>query len=114
MIKNVIIFCLLPLSVFATADGPTFYGVEGVAKGHHLTLREKPTSNAKPITYMPYNTVCLENLGCQGGISLKDFQTLNEEELAKKIKENPRWCKIKYKSITGWAFGKFLTEKPCP
>lgn len=114
MIKRVIFSCLLFLCVFASADGPDFYGVNGVTKGNHLNLRAKPTIQSEVLSYIPYNEVCLKNLGCEGGISLHDFETLSEEELAIKVKDNPRWCKIKYKNLRGWAFGKFLAEKPCP
>jgi len=114
MIKSAIFVCVLSLCVFASADGPDFYGVKGVIEGNHLNLRVKPTIKSKILAYIPYNEVCLKNLGCADGISLYDFETLSEEELAKKVKENPRWCKIKYKNLTGWSFGKFLVEKTCP
>jgi len=114
MVKKIILSVLLSIGAFATVGGPDFYGVKGVDEGEHLNLREKPTTKSEPLAYIPYNATCLKNLGCKGGISLHDFQILSEKELAKKVKENPRWCKVEYNSITGWAFGKFLMEKSCP
>jgi len=113
MSKIFVIVCLIVSSIFAIADGPDFYAIKGIAVGHHLNLREKPTTKSEPVAYIPHDAECLKNLGCKGGVSLRDFEKLTKKEIEIKLKNSKRWCKIEYKSKIGWVYGKFLEEKSC-
>ena len=55
----------------------------------------------------------MRNLGCQGGLTFQEFQTLNPAEQAERLKQNPRWCRIEYQGVTGWVAGRYLAEGGC-
>ena len=99
--------------VQAEADGPDFYRVSGVADNDVLNIRAEPDPHAKKIGEIPPEGTCLRNLGCQGGLTLQEFTELSQEQKAKRLRENPRWCKIEYKGVTGWTAGRYLREDAC-
>ena len=97
----------------ATADGPDFFQVTGVAAGDVLSVREAPDPHAAKIGEIPPSGTCVRNLGCQGGLTLQEFTELSKGDQEKRLKENPRWCRVEYRGITGWVAGRFLREGTC-
>ncbi|MEA3277216.1 MAG: SH3 domain-containing protein [Pseudomonadota bacterium] len=100
-------------SASATADGPDFYSVTGVADDDVLNIRAEPDAHAKKIGEIPPDGTCVRNLGCQGGLTFREFTELTEEQKAKRLKENPRWGKIEYQGVNGWVAGRYLREGTC-
>jgi|APFre7841882724_1041349.scaffolds.fasta_scaffold157360_2 hypothetical protein len=101
-------------TVLATADGPDFYGVRGVAPGRHLTLRAEPSTASTPLARIPSSATCLRSFGCQGGLTFEEFTTLSDADKKRRAEENPRWCKVEYRGAVGWVAGRYLAEAPCP
>ena len=98
----------------AEADGPDFWRVTGVADGDGLNIRAQANARSAKVGAIPPNGNCIANLGCQGSLSFEEYTTLSQSEQAKRLKENPRWCRIKYQGLTGWVAGRYLTEGECP
>jgi len=101
------------LPATAEADGPDFYRVIGVAADDVLNIRAEPSPHATEVGSIPPNADCVRNLGCQGGLTFQEFQTLNPAEQAERLKQNPRWCRIEYQGVTGWVAGRYLAEGGC-
>ncbi len=97
----------------ATADGPDFFQVTGVAATDTLNLREAPDAQATKVGEIPPDGTCIRNLGCQGGLTFQAFTELPKSDQEKRLKENPRWCRVEYRGMTGWAAGRFLREGAC-
>jgi len=100
-------------AALAEADGPDFYAVRDVAANDVLNLRAAPNANAAKVGEIPPNGTCIRNLGCQGGLTLQEFTTLSEAEKEQRLKENPRWCKVEFRGVTGWVAGRHLREDFC-
>lgn len=100
-------------SVMATADGPDFYRVQGVANDSALLVHAEPRPDAAVIARLPANAACLRNLGCQDGLSLEAFNRLSANERQRQVAGNPRWCRINHQGHTGWVAGHFLAEAGC-
>ncbi len=100
-------------SASATADGPDFYRVTGVADDDVLNIRARPDSHAEKLGEIPPDGTCLRNLGCQGGLTFQEFTELSKARQAARLKENPRWCRIEYQGVTGWVAGRYLREGSC-
>lgn len=105
--------CCISPAVMATADGPDHYRVSGVAAGGYLNLRAEPGTQAAVIGWIPAGMTCLRNLGCQGGLSFEEFTTLSDQEKQRRLRTNPRWCKVDYRGVVGWVKGSFLAEAAC-
>lgn len=110
-----ILFILILLSsdVLATADGPDYWQVYGVASDDVLNIRSEPDWQSRKLGEIPPDGKCIKNLRCVGGLTFKEFTTLSEEEKQRIIKERPRWCYIEYKGIRGWVAGHYLREGAC-
>lgn len=106
--------CLLPEFSAADADGPNFFRVVGVRKVDVLNLRSAPSAHAKQVGQIPPGSVCVRNLGCQGGLSFKEYSTLSASERSRRIKQNPRWCHVEFGGQSGWVHGRYLAEGVCP
>ena len=100
-------------SASATADGPDFYQVTGVANGDVLNIRSHPNPHAEKLGEIPPDGTCLRNLGCQGGLTFQEFTELSKARQTARLKENPRWCRIEYQGVTGWVAGRYLQEGTC-
>jgi hypothetical protein len=98
----------------ATADGPDHFRVRGVSSSGALNLREAPSAEARVLARIPAGESCLRNLGCRGGLSFNEFTTLSPPERARREAQHPRWCKVEYRGIAGWAAGRYLAEGSCP
>lgn len=109
------LFCLgFCLAAQATADGPDFYRVNGVAPGMMLDLRSEANPGAPVVRRIPADAQCLRNLGCRGGLSFEEFTTLPEPEKQRRQAANLRWCNVEYQGSSGWVEGRFLAEGTCP
>lgn len=108
------VLALGPGPVAADADGPDFYRVTGVPSGDVLNIRAAPKPDAAKLGTIPPGGTCIRNLGCQGGLSFQEFSTLSKAEQAKRLKQNPRWCRVEYQGIIGWVAGRYLAEGNCP
>jgi uncharacterized protein YraI len=97
----------------AAADGPDFYRVTRVRPNDVLNIRAAPTANAAKLGSIPRGGRCIRNQGCQGGLSLQEFSTVSQAELAQRLKQNPRWCRDEYQGITGWVAGRYPAEGSC-
>jgi len=100
-------------SALATADGPDFYSVTGVANGDVPNIREEPSPHAKKLGEIPPDGTCVRNLGCKGGLTMQEFTDLSRKQKAERLRENPRWCKVEYQGVEGWVAGRFLHEGSC-
>jgi hypothetical protein len=103
-----------PGIAFAEADGPDFFRAEGVAADDTLNIRTAPKVNAAKVGEIPPDGTCIRNLGCQGGLSFEEFDRLSPSERQRRLKQNPRWCKVEYQGVVGWAAGRYLAEGGCP
>lgn len=98
----------------ATADGPDHFSVRGIAAGDALNIRAEPNPKAAKLGAIPPGASCIRNLGCQGGLSYQEFSTLSKEQQQQRLRDNPRWCRIEWRGITGWVAGRYLAEEDCP
>jgi uncharacterized protein YraI len=97
----------------ADADGPDFYAVHGVAHGDVLNIRTEPDPHAPKVGEIPPEGTCVRNLGCRGGLTFKEFTELSPEQKKQRERENPRWCKVEYRGVTGWVNAHYLREGDC-
>lgn len=99
---------LAAASAGATADGPDFYAVTGVAANDVLNMRAAPSPDAVKVGEIPADADGLTNLGCVGGMTYAEFEkaTDAEREAARKT----RWCRVLYETHVGWVAGWFLRE----
>ena len=98
----------------ATADGPDFFRVHGIATGNALTILAEPRAGAPAIGSAPSDAVCLRSRGCRGGLTFEEFNTLDDEAKRQRAAANPRWCQVEYQGRTGWVDARHLAEAPCP
>ena len=103
--------CSFP--VYAEADGPDYWQVRDVAKHDVLNMRSKPDFKARKTGEIPYDARCIRNMGCRGGLTFDEFTTLPETEKQQILKQRPRWCRVRYKEVTGWVAGRYLREGAC-
>jgi uncharacterized protein YraI len=110
-----VIACLVARSgqALAEADGPDYYRVVNVAQNDVLNIRSQPTAKAPKIGEIPAGADCVRNLGCRGGLTLHEFSTLSEAQKAERLRQNPRWCQVEYRGISGWVAGRYLAEGSC-
>ena len=113
IISSFLSVVLMIFSAAAEADGPDYWAVTGVAVDDVLNIREEPDPHSKKVGQIPFDGSCIKNLGCVGGLTFEEFTTLSEEEKRRIARERPRWCKIDYQGIVGWAAGKYLREGSC-
>lgn len=100
--------------VVAQEDGgPDYYKVKAGTNVALLKLHAEAKAGSAVIRSIPANASCLRNLGCQGGLSQKDFASLSPAERKKKAAENPRWCQVEFEGARGWVQGDALVEGPC-
>ena len=112
-------FALAPLRAFATADGPDFYRVQGLPEGRTLELRAEPRAGAAVIGRLGADAQCLRSLGCRGGLSFREFNSLSPEEQKRRAALDPRWCRVQQtgasaqRGASGWVEARFLAEAAC-
>ncbi len=98
----------------ATADGPDHFVVRGVAADDVLNIRAEPDAKARKLGEIPPGGRCIRNLGCQGGLSFEEFTSLSPAQRRQRERDNPRWCRVEYRGITGWVSARYLAEGTCP
>ncbi|MEM6488422.1 MAG: META domain-containing protein [Pseudomonadota bacterium] len=96
----------------ATADGPDYFRVAGVAADDLLNVRERPDARARRLAALPPDATGLRNLGCRGGLSFSDWQNATEAERSAAARR--RWCRIDWRGIQGWVAARFLVEDTRP
>lgn len=104
--------CDGPHDALATAGGPDYYAVAGVAAGNVLNIRAEPSANAAKVGEIPHDGRGLQNLGCTGGPTFAQWQEMSETEREQARRQ--RWCRIRYGGVEGWVAGWFLTEDSGP
>ena len=110
---SILTLTLISSYALATADGPDYWQVHGVANDDVLNIRSEPDWQSRKLGEIPLDGQCIKNLRCAGGLTLHEFTTLSEEEKQRITKERPRWCYIEYKGIKGWVAGRYLRESAC-
>ena len=93
---------------WATADGPDFWRVTGVAANDVLNMRARATWKSEKIGKIPPETDGVANYGCRGYLSYEEFEraTPAEREAARKRV----WCLVGYRDRIGWVAGRYLVE----
>lgn len=102
------------LTAHAEADGPDHYQVSAEAPARGAALRASASNQSRLLGRLPAGSLCLRNLGCKGGLSFAEHQTLSPAEQARKLKAHPRWCKVEQEGRIGWIEGRWLSEGACP
>lgn len=104
---------LASVTASADADGPDFYVVHGVEKHDVLNIRAEPDPHAPKVGEIPPDGECVRSLGCKGGLTFQEFTELSPEQKKQRERENPRWCKVEYRGVTGWVNAHYLREGYC-
>ena len=99
-------------SAHATADGPDYFAVSGVAAGSVLNIRAAPSTSGAKLGTIRHDGRHLRNLGCQGGPTYAEWERMSAADRARARFQ--RWCKVRYRGIEGWVAGWFLTEDGAP
>jgi hypothetical protein len=89
-LKLFLSFVFVTVSIFATADGPDYFSIRGVAYNDVLWIHPRPDHHSTRIKGIPSDASCIKNLGCSG-----------------------KWCKVSYGGVTGWVNGRYLGEGDC-
>jgi hypothetical protein len=110
--RTAILFLSAP-TVWATADGPDFWQLAETGCRSEVEIRVEPRFEAERVGNIPSGGSCIRNLGCQGGLTLSEYQQLSEADRAARLEESPRWCKIDFEGVIGWVEGQFLREGYC-
>jgi hypothetical protein len=97
----------------ADADGPDYFKVKGVASNDVLNMRNEANPQAKKVGEIPPASNCVKNLGCKGGLTMREFTDLSKDEQAAILKKRPRWCQVEYRGIMGWVSASYLIEGNC-
>ena len=93
---------------FATADGPDYFMVRGVASDDVLNIRQEPNAQSQKLGEIPHDGNGIQNLGCEGGLSYGEWQEASQAE--REAAEKRRWCRIAYNGVEGWVAARFLAE----
>ena len=90
------------------AGGPDFYAVAGVAADDVLNIRASPSASGAKVGEIPPDGRHIRNLGCQGGPTFAEWQSMSEAEREQAARR--RWCKISYEGVEGWVAARYLVE----
>jgi hypothetical protein len=75
---------------WATADGPDYFAVRGVAPNDVLWMHPVPDYRSPRIGSIPPYADCVQNIGCRGG-----------------------WCEVRYGGVVGWVNARYLKMGSC-
>jgi hypothetical protein len=78
-----------------------------------LSLRSEPSAKAPRVGTIPAGTACLRSLGCRGGLDEGEYFRLAPEERARALAARPRWCRLEFQGLSGWADARYLAEGAC-
>ena len=101
-------FALSASVAFATADGPDYWAVTGVASDDVLNMRIGPKASFLKIGELPPDAGGVANLSCTGEMTLSEWEDASEEERASAA--HNRWCLVGYDRVVGWVAGRYLEE----
>jgi hypothetical protein len=73
-----------PVTLLATADGPDYFQVTGVAANDRLVVCSAASPKAAAIGKIANGSQCVRNLGCKGGLTYQEYTTLSEPEMARR------------------------------
>ena len=107
-LATALVLALVATAAGATADGPDFYAVTGVAPDDVLNMRAAPSGEAVKVGEIPHDADGLTNLGCVGGMTFAEFQEASEAE--REAARKTRWCRVLHGTSVGWVAGWFLGE----
>lgn len=104
--------CAIGAAALAEADGPDFWRVAGVAATDQLNIRATPSPRAKSLGGIPHDGDSVENLGCRGELTFAQWEKASpaQRERARRA----RWCKVRWRGVTGWVAGRYLVEASAP
>ena len=103
-----IIMLTLSATSTATANGPDYWRVSGIAAGEELNMRRGPSVNFNVARKLPHDTRQLLNLGCYPEFDLGEWERLSKKE--KKLATDMRWCRVMHQGLTGWIYSRYLKE----
>lgn len=100
----------VPISAYATADGPDFWRVWNVSPGDTLNFRTGPGTGYLVLGAVAHNarkisvTVCIPTTTREQWFSLS-------EATQKQLADKPHWCLIEHEGAQrGWVNRRYLTE----
>jgi len=96
-------------TALATANGPDFFDVQGVAATDVLFLRADPNPKARQTGYVEHDAKAVPNLGC---VTIYNGRIQPDSDMP--IQGASRWCKIQWGLSVGWANARFLKEGNAP
>ena len=99
---------VLPGLAHATADGPDYFQVVGVAKDDVLNMRASPNAKGTLIGEIPPDTDGITWYDCVGGLHYAEWAAATEAE--REEARRKRWCLVGYDMTIGWSAGRFFGE----
>jgi hypothetical protein len=94
----------------AAQSEPRYWDVSGVGPNDALVVHSSGSVQSTLVGLLPPDAICLKNLGCRGGLTPQEYQTLNEDQRQAVLRKRPRWCQISFGNRRGWVAQKFLVE----
>lgn len=101
-------FAFSPSGALATADGPDYWAVTGVASDDVLNMRTGPKAGFLKTGELPPDADGVANLSCTGEMTLAEWEDATEEE--RTAAQYKRWCLVGYDRQVGWVAGWYLEE----
>lgn len=89
-------------------EGQGFFLMVGLNAGGALNVRAQPSADSQRVGSIPDGANRIENLGCQLGLSVSEWQERSESERIALLSE--RWCRVRYEGVPGWVSSRFLVE----
>ncbi len=110
MIRFAIAFLFAATPLWATADGPDFWQVTGVASNDVLNMRMGPGADYMILDVLAYNERRIKAVVCVPTLDDGDYFALTEAERAD-ITKLPRWCYVRTEDLRdGWVNMRFMEE----
>ncbi|WP_050929297.1 META domain-containing protein [Aestuariivita boseongensis] len=94
--------------VHATADGPDYLRVTGVASDDVLNMRTLPSVRGDIVGRIPAGADGVMSFGCVGGLSFGEWQNATAEERAAAARRT--WCLVGHDRVIGWSSERYLSE----
>jgi hypothetical protein len=112
--SKVLPFTLMLCAVLASGPSlgqegePRYWDIGGVEEGDALVVHSSGSVQSSVVALLPADAICLKNLGCRGGLTQKEIQTLNDAQQQAVLRKRPRWCQVAFGNRRGWVAQKFL------
>src|SRR4051812_25725301 len=91
---------------WATADGPDFFMVRGVAPNDVLYIRQTPSAAAPKVGEVPHDGRRLRNLECR---AFHNGRQVIDSDVP--LPGTTRWCRIHFNGTEGWVNARYLGEE---